>query len=96
MDTETQKNADFTVTQASEVSSSTAMEKSGFERSLKYLKDCGVKIDCSTTDRHISISSFMDKGSGIKHQYNNKNLPYLYRIAFSVKIILPSLRVLLK
>ena len=46
------------------------MEKSGFERSLKYRKDCGVKIDCITTDRHISISSFMDRESGIKHQYD--------------------------
>ena len=28
--------------------------------------------------------------------YNNNNLPYLYRIAFSVKMSLLSLRVLLK
>ena len=46
------------------------MEKSGFERSLKYLKDCGVETDCITTDRNISIKSFMDKESGIKHQYD--------------------------
>ena len=70
MDNESHKIVDFTVIQGSEVSSSNAMEKSGFERSLTYLDNCGVKIDCITTDRHISIRSFMDKQSGIKHQYD--------------------------
>ena len=70
MDNETHKIVDFTVIQVSEVSSSNAMEKSGFERSLKNLEQCGVKIDCITTDRHLSISSFMDKQSSIKHQYD--------------------------
>jgi len=69
MDNETQEIGDFTVIQVSEVSSSNAMEESGFASSLKYLKKCGVKIKCITTDRHISISSFMDKKSGIKRQY---------------------------
>ena len=35
---------------------------------LKYVENCGVKIDCITTDGHVSISSFTDKESGIKHQ----------------------------
>ena len=70
MDNETHKIVDFTVIQVSEVSSSNAMEKSGFERSLKNLEQCGVKIDCITTDRHLSISSFMNKQSSIKHQYD--------------------------
>ena len=48
MDNESHKSDDFTVIQVSEVSSSNAMEKSGFEGSLNYLDNCGVKSDYLT------------------------------------------------
>lgn len=70
MDNETQKIVDFTVVQVTDVSSSNAMEKHGFERSLKYLEENGVKIDCIATDRHISISALMNKQTRIMHQYD--------------------------
>ena len=65
MDNESHKIVDFTVIQVNEVSSSNATEKNGFEKRLTYLEKCGVTSDCITTDRHISISLFMDKQSGI-------------------------------
>ncbi|KAK3745396.1 hypothetical protein QZH41_001436 [Actinostola sp. cb2023] len=71
MDSETGKIATFSVVQVSEVTSSNAMEKEGFERCLNSLEDDGVTIGTITTDRHISISSTMNKNqSNINHQYD--------------------------
>lgn len=70
MDRETGKIATFNVIQMSEVTSSNAMEKEGFVRCVDTLEE-EVTISCITTDRHISITSAMDKEySHIKHQYD--------------------------
>ena len=71
MDNDSGKVAAFSLVQVSEVTSSNAMEKEGFERCLKSLQDANVCIACIATDRHVSISSTMDKNhSEIKHQYD--------------------------
>jgi len=71
MDSNTKKVVDFKLVQVSEVTSSNAMEKEGFERCLKSMKDQGVSIHTLTTDRHTGISSAMDKEHpDIKHQFD--------------------------
>ena len=71
MDDNTGKIASFSVVQVSEVTSSNAMEKEGFERCLSGLEDDGVQVSRITTDRHVSISSTMAKNhSHIKHQFD--------------------------
>ena len=71
MDNDSGKVAAISLVQVSEVTSSNAMEKEGFERCLKSLQDANVCIACITTDRHVSISSTMDKNHReIKHQYD--------------------------
>ena len=60
----------FNLVQSTEVSSSNAMEKEGFERCLKEVEEC-VPIQRIATDRHISIASTMDKNHRhIDHQYD--------------------------
>lgn len=71
MESDSGKVVEFNVVQVSEVTSSNAMEKEGFERCLNTLRDNRVSIDTITTDRHISINSAMDKvHTDIKHQYD--------------------------
>ena len=60
----------FNLVKSTEVSSSNAMEKEGFERCLKEVEEC-VSIQRIATDRHISIASTMDKNHRhIDHQYD--------------------------
>ena len=60
----------FNLVQSTEVSSSNAMEKEGFERCLKEVEEC-VPIQRIATDWHISIASAMDKNHRhINHQYD--------------------------
>ena len=71
MDDDSGKVVAFSVVQVSEVTSSNAMEKEGFQRCIKSLEDDRVQIDRIATDRHVSISSFMNKErSQINHQYD--------------------------
>ena len=71
MDDDTGKVVEFNVVQVSEVSSSNAMEKEGFKRCLENLDNNHVKVNRIATDRHVSVSSFMDKECpGINHQYD--------------------------
>jgi len=71
MDSDTSKVVEFKVVQVSEVSSSNAMEKEGFERCLTSLNEEEVSIHTITTDRHIGINSAMDKvHTDIRHQYD--------------------------
>ena len=70
MDNDTRKIATFNVVQVSEVNSSNAVEKEGSLRCLNTLEE-KLTISCITTDRHISITSTMEKEfSHIKHQYD--------------------------
>lgn len=71
MDCNTSKVVEFQVVEVSELSSSHAMEKGGFERCLNTLNGKEVIIDTITTDRHIGINSAMDKvHTDINHQYD--------------------------
>ena len=61
----------FNIVQVTEVTSSNAMEKEGFERCFNELRDEGVHINRIATDRHTSISSTMDKNhQDTIHQYD--------------------------
>lgn len=61
MDSESAKVVEFKVVQVSEVTSSNAMEKEGFNQCLNSLQESQVSIHTITTDRHIGINSAMDK-----------------------------------
>ena len=61
----------FNVVQVTEVTSSNAMEKEGFERCIQDLERERVTIKRIATDRHTSITSAMKKDHGeISHQYD--------------------------
>ena len=65
------KMAAMNVVQGTEVTSSNAMEKEGFERCIQDLAREEVTIKRIATDRHTSISSSMKKDHGeIDHQYD--------------------------
>ena len=65
------KVAYFSLVQVTEVTSSNAMEKEGFERCLTGLQAEDVTIRRIATDRHTSISSAMNKEhKEIKHQFD--------------------------
>ncbi|XP_078356850.1 uncharacterized protein LOC144641691 [Oculina patagonica] len=71
MDDDTGKVVAFSVVQVSEATSSNAMEKEGFIRCLENLNRDEVHIDRIATDRHVSISSYMNKEHPeINHQYD--------------------------
>ena len=71
MMTDEGKVAAFNVVQVTEVTSSNAMEKEGFERCIQDLAREEVTIKRIATDRHTSISSSMKKDHGeIDHQYD--------------------------
>ena len=71
MDDDSGKVVAFSVVQVSEVTSSNAMEKEGFKRCIESLEGDRVEIDRIATDRHVSISSFMNKERAqINHQYD--------------------------
>ena len=71
MDSDSAKVAEFKVVQVSEVTSSNAMEKEGFNRCLNSLQESLVSIHTITTDRHIGMNSAMDKEhADINHQYD--------------------------
>ena len=71
MDDDTGKVVAFSVVQVTEATSSNAMEKEGFKRCLESLHGDGVEIDLIATDRHVSISSYMNKDHPeINHQYD--------------------------
>ena len=71
MMTDEGKVAAFNVVQVTEVTSSNAMEKEGFERCIQDLAREEVTIKRIATYRHSSISSSMKKGHGeIDHRYD--------------------------
>ena len=71
MDDDTGDVVAFNVVQVSEVTSSNAMEKEGFSRCIEMLESKNVTISRIATDRHVSISSSMNKDHPtINHQYD--------------------------
>ena len=71
MDDDTGDVVAFNVVQVSEVTSSNAMEKEGFSRCIEMLESNNVTISRIATDRHVSISSSMNKDHPtINHQYD--------------------------
>lgn len=71
MDDDTGDVVAFNVVQVSEVTSSNAMEKEGFSRCIEMLESNDVTITRIATDRHVSISSSMNKDHpNINHQYD--------------------------
>ncbi|XP_035699117.1 uncharacterized protein LOC118431836 [Branchiostoma floridae] len=61
---------DFQLVQVSETTSSNAMERLGFERSLDFLEEEGIKIDCIVTDRHRGVGAVLKKRRDINHQFD--------------------------
>ena len=71
MDDDTGDVVAFNVVQVSEVTSSNAMEKEGFSRCIEMMESKDVTISRIATDRHVSISSSMNKDHPtINHQYD--------------------------
>ena len=71
MDDDTGDVVAFSVVQVSEVTSSNAMEKEGFSRCIELLERNDVTISRIATDRHVTISSCMNKDHPhINHQYD--------------------------
>ena len=71
MHNDSSKVVAFSVVQVSEVTPSNAMEKESFKCCIESLEDDRGKIDLIATDRHVSISSFMNKeGPQINQQYD--------------------------
>ena len=67
----TNKIATFSLTQVSEVDNSNQMEKKGFIKSLKTIKDEGLIPEQITTDRHTQIRKHMrEKEPDISHQFD--------------------------
>ncbi|XDV25962.1 hypothetical protein PO909_029784 [Leuciscus waleckii] len=56
-----QKNLiiDIQLVQSNEVGGSYHMEKEGLKRSLEWLEECGVRLDCIVTDRHPQIQKLL-------------------------------------
>uniref|UniRef100_A0A9J8DC12 Uncharacterized protein n=1 Tax=Cyprinus carpio carpio TaxID=630221 RepID=A0A9J8DC12_CYPCA len=56
-----QKNLiiDIQLVQSNEVGGSYDIEKEGLKRSLEWLEECGVRLDCIVTDRHPQIQKFL-------------------------------------
>ena len=70
MMTDEGKVAGINVVQVTEVTSSNAMEKEGFERCIQDLTREEVTIKRIVTDRHTSILSSMKDHGEIDHQYD--------------------------
>ena len=71
MDKNLNKIVGFSLIQVSEAGNSNQMEKMGFEKSLRLLKNEGIIPEQITTDRHIQIRKHLrDQEPGIIHQYD--------------------------
>ena len=51
----------FPKTQVTETGNSNSMEKTGFEKALKSLKDKGIIPEQITTDRHVQIKKYLNE-----------------------------------
>ena len=61
----------FSLTEVTKAGNSNRMEKMGFEKALKLLKDEGIIPKQITTDSHIQIRKYLkEEESNITHQSN--------------------------
>ena len=58
MNQETNEIIVFSITQVTEVGNSNRMEKLGFQETLNEVREEGVAVKQSTTDRHMDICRF--------------------------------------
>ncbi|XP_078697815.1 uncharacterized protein LOC144925606 isoform X2 [Branchiostoma floridae x Branchiostoma belcheri] len=79
MEEQSQYIVDFQLVQVSETTSSQAMEKMGFLRSLEFLENEGMNIGCIATDRHVGIRAALKQRRDIDHQFD------VFHMAKSVK-----------
>ena len=71
MDKDANKNVGFSSTQVSEAGNSNQMEKTGFKKSLRLLKNEEIIQEQIATDRHIYIRKHLtDQEPGIIHQFD--------------------------
>ena len=71
MDENTNKIVAFYLTQVSEAGNSSRMEKMGFEKSFRLLKNEGIIPEQITTDLHIQMRKHLrDWEPGIIHQFD--------------------------
>ena len=71
MDKNRNKILAFSLTQVSEAGNSNRMEKMGFEKSLRLLKNEGIIPQQITTDCYIQMRQHLkDQGPGITHQFD--------------------------
>jgi solute carrier family 8 (sodium/calcium exchanger) len=59
MQESTGKIVNFQVVQVNETTSSNAMEAEGCKRGLNYILSKDMSIRCLSTDRHITVTSYM-------------------------------------
>ena len=57
MEVTTEKIADFSLVQVTEVANSNAMEKEGLKRCLEFLERDGQVIDLLATDRYLTLTN---------------------------------------
>ena len=57
MEVTTEKIADFSLVQVTEVANSNAMEKEGLKRCLEFLERNGQVIDLLATDRYLTLTN---------------------------------------
>ncbi|XP_069482776.1 uncharacterized protein [Ambystoma mexicanum] len=70
-DMDSKKIVSLVVMQVTQCTSSVAMEKLGFIKSVEYLQSRGMHIDLIATDRHVSIGKTMrEQFPHIKHQFD--------------------------
>ena len=67
----TDKIVDYQIVQVSEVTSSNAMEREGFQRCMEHIQGKGAKVKVFATDRHVSIKSDMKRNyPDVDHQFD--------------------------
>ena len=71
MDKSTHKIGAYSLTQVTQAGSSNRMEKMGFEKALKLLKDEGIILEQITTDRYVQIRKYLkEEEPSITHQFD--------------------------
>ena len=71
MDKNTNKIVAFSLAQVSEAGNANRMEKIGFEKSLRLVKDERIILEQITTDHHMQIrKQLRDQEPGIIHHFD--------------------------
>ncbi|CAH1257856.1 Hypp1908 [Branchiostoma lanceolatum] len=80
MEEETQLILNFSLVQVTETGTSQSMERHGFEKSMEFIRESGIEVECVATDRHRGI------GASLK-QPNNRNINHQYDVFHMAKSI---------